>query len=67
MLLAWVLGGLLALAGALVCRAGSRVPHAGGEYVYLREAFGRFGVSLWVGRLSCQFLWFYCRTGDCAR
>ncbi len=37
----WVLGGLLALAGAL-CYAelGAAMPEAGGEYVYLRETFG---------------------------
>lgn len=37
----WVLGGLLTLAGVL-CYAelGSRRPHAGGIYLYLREAFG---------------------------
>src|SRR5215210_5459002 len=43
MLLVWVLGGLLALAGALVwAELGAAFPHAGGEYVYLREAFGPF-------------------------
>jgi basic amino acid/polyamine antiporter, APA family len=42
-LLAWVLGGLLALAGALVwAELGAAFPHAGGEYVYLREACGPF-------------------------
>lgn len=37
----WLLGGALALCGA-VCYAelGSAMPHAGGEYVYLREAYG---------------------------
>ncbi|GAB3780415.1 APC family permease [Dyella agri] len=37
----WVLGGLLTLTGVL-CYAelGSRRPHAGGIYLYLREAFG---------------------------
>lgn len=40
-LLAWALGGLIALTGAL-CYAelGARRPTAGGGYVYLREAFG---------------------------
>jgi basic amino acid/polyamine antiporter, APA family len=42
-LLAWILGGLLSLAGALVwAELGAAFPHAGGEYVYLREAFGSF-------------------------
>ncbi len=37
----WVMGGLLTLTGVL-CYAelGSRRPHAGGIYLYLREAFG---------------------------
>jgi APA family basic amino acid/polyamine antiporter len=39
-LFAWVLGGGIALAGALVfAELGSLVPKAGGQYVYLREAF----------------------------
>ncbi|MEO7073578.1 MAG: amino acid permease [Rhodanobacter sp.] len=40
-LVLWVLGGLLTLAGVL-CYAelGARRPQAGGIYVYLREAFG---------------------------
>jgi len=42
-LLAWVLAGLLSLTGALVyAEIGSIYPHAGGEYVYLREGFGTF-------------------------
>ncbi|GAB2536287.1 APC family permease [Rhodanobacter koreensis] len=41
LLVLWALGGLLTLAGVL-CYAelGSRRPHAGGIYLYLREAFG---------------------------
>jgi basic amino acid/polyamine antiporter, APA family len=37
----WLLGGVLALSGAL-CYAelGAAMPKAGGEYLYLREAFG---------------------------
>jgi APA family basic amino acid/polyamine antiporter len=39
-LLAWVLGGLIAGAGALAfAELGSLVPRAGGQYVYLRQAF----------------------------
>jgi APA family basic amino acid/polyamine antiporter len=38
---AWILGGLLALAGAAVYgELGSRYPEAGGDYRYLHEAFG---------------------------
>jgi APA family basic amino acid/polyamine antiporter len=37
----WVLGGIVALAGALCfAELGARKPHAGGGYVYLRDAFG---------------------------
>jgi APA family basic amino acid/polyamine antiporter len=40
-LLAWLAGGLLALAGALVyAELGTRLPQAGGDYQYLRAAFG---------------------------
>ncbi|KZC36963.1 UNVERIFIED_ORG: amino acid permease, partial [Rhodanobacter sp. FW104-R5] len=41
LLLMWVAAGVLTLIGAL-CYAelGARRPHAGGSYVYLREAFG---------------------------
>ena len=40
--LTWTIGGLLAITGALVFAAlGSLLPRTGGQYVYLREAFGR--------------------------
>jgi len=40
-LLAWVAGGLIALAGALsYAELATMMPHAGGEYVYLREVYG---------------------------
>lgn len=40
-LLAWTAGGLLTLAGALIyAELGTMFPHAGGQYVYLREAYG---------------------------
>ena len=39
-LLVWVAGGALSLAGALAnAELGAMYPHAGGDYVYLREAF----------------------------
>jgi basic amino acid/polyamine antiporter, APA family len=39
----FVFGGLLSLAGALTyAELGAALPHAGGEYVYLREAYGPF-------------------------
>ncbi len=44
----WVIGGVLALAGALsYSEMGAAMPEAGGEYVYLREAYGP-----WLGYLS---------------
>ncbi|MBM4029285.1 MAG: amino acid permease [Planctomycetes bacterium] len=37
----WALGGLLALCGALcVAELAAALPRAGGEYIYLREAYG---------------------------
>jgi basic amino acid/polyamine antiporter, APA family len=40
-LLAWLAAGLLSLAGALTyAELGAMLPRAGGEYVFLREAFG---------------------------
>ena len=43
MLLCWCIGGLFALCGALCYgELGARYPEAGGEYVYLREAFGKY-------------------------
>ncbi len=46
-LILWVIGGLLTLAGVL-CYAelGARRPQAGGTYVYLREAFGQLPAFL---------------------
>ena len=39
----WVLGAILALAGALsYSELGAAFPRAGGEYIYLREAYGPF-------------------------
>jgi amino acid transporter len=40
--LAWVVGGLFSLAGALtLSELAAMMPRAGGPYVYLREAYGR--------------------------
>lgn len=53
---AWLLGGAVALAGALTNgELGGLFPRSGGEYVYLREAYGpSFGflsgwTSFWIG------------------
>ena len=41
-LLVWILGGLLALAGALSCaELSASLPYAGGDYIYIREAYGK--------------------------
>src|SRR5215210_7263429 len=50
MLAAWVAGGLLSIIGAL-CYAelASTYPHAGGDYHFLRRAFG--------GRLAFLYAW----------
>ena len=51
-LAAWIVGGLLSLAGALAnAELGAMYPHAGGDYVYLREAYHRFA-GFTVGWLS---------------
>lgn len=50
-LLAWFVGGLLTLAGALTyAELGAAMPEAGGQYVYLREAYGRLAGFLfgWI-------------------
>ena len=40
-LLLWFVGALFALGGAMVYgELGATLPHAGGDYVYLREAYG---------------------------
>lgn len=46
-MLAWVLAGVLSLAGAFCfAELGSRFPEAGGEYTFLREAFGEYPAFL---------------------
>lgn len=41
-LLVWLFGGLLALTGALTCaELSASLPYAGGDYIYIREAYGR--------------------------
>jgi APA family basic amino acid/polyamine antiporter len=53
----WVVGGLLSIAGALsYAELSAAMPEAGGEYVYLREAYGPFWgflyswTQLWVAK-----------------
>lgn len=41
LLIAWIAGGVLSLAGALAyAELGAAMPEAGGQYIYLREAYG---------------------------
>ena len=54
LLVAWALGGVLTITGALCCaELAAMWPHAGGQYVFLREAYGPsigflFGWSLFL-------------------
>ncbi len=44
----WVMGGVLALLGALtIAEVASRLPKAGGNYAFLRDAYGRWAGFLW--------------------
>jgi APA family basic amino acid/polyamine antiporter len=48
LLLVWVVGGVLALAGALsLAELGAAIPEAGGVYIYLREAYGKLPAFLY--------------------
>ena len=52
----WIVLGLMALAGALcIGELASRFPHAGGSYVYLREAFGPKLAFLYGGSASSSW------------
>ncbi len=47
----WALGGVFAFTGAIVfSELGASLPQAGGQYVFIREAFGRFAAFVfgWV-------------------
>src|SRR5262249_2097928 len=44
----WLLGGVATLSGSLsLAELAAMLPHAGGPYVYLREAYGRITAFLW--------------------
>src|SRR5690242_20836009 len=46
--LVWIVGGALALAGALsLAELGAAMPEAGGIYIYLREAYGKLFAFLY--------------------
>jgi APA family basic amino acid/polyamine antiporter len=70
--LVWIVAGLYSLAGALtLAELGAMLPHAGGSYVYLREAYGRLPAFLFgwteflviragsVATLSAGFAYFF--------
>ena len=45
---AWSAGAIIAFAGALTfAELGSRFPHAGGHYIYIRDAFGKLPAFLY--------------------
>jgi APA family basic amino acid/polyamine antiporter len=47
-MLIWIVVGLVTLCGALaLAELAAMLPHAGGPYVYLREAYGRLPAFLW--------------------
>jgi APA family basic amino acid/polyamine antiporter len=48
LLIAWGVGGLLTYAGALIyAELGAAIPEAGGQYTYLREAYGTLSAFLY--------------------
>jgi amino acid transporter len=54
-MLGWLVGALLALCDGLVwAQLGAAMPHAGGTYVFLREAYGP---ARWGRLLSFLFIW----------
>ena len=47
-MLVWIVGGIATLCGSLsLAELAAMLPHAGGPYVYLREAYGRITAFLW--------------------
>src|SRR6266478_3253835 len=62
LLMAWALAGLLTITGALCCaELAAMMPHAGGQYVFLREAYGPA-----AGFLFGWTLFFVVQTGTIA-
>jgi APA family basic amino acid/polyamine antiporter len=62
LLMAWGLAGVLTITGALCCaELAAMWPHAGGQYVFLREAYGS-----WIGFLFGWALFIVIQTGTIA-
>lgn len=59
----WIFGGVISFLGALACaELGSALPSTGGQYVYLRQAYGPMigflcGWSMFVVTRSAQVAW----------
>ncbi|HEX4023019.1 MAG TPA: amino acid permease [Acidobacteriaceae bacterium] len=52
--LAWIVGGLLSLFGAMIyAELGAMRPYAGGEYIYLRDAYGDLTAFFYMWTLFC--------------
>lgn len=62
-LIAWITAGVISFFGALACaELGSAIPATGGQYVFIREAFGRFpaflcGWSTFLVARTAQVAW----------
>jgi APA family basic amino acid/polyamine antiporter len=55
LLLVWLVGGFFTLCGALSCaELGAMYPQAGGQYIYIREAYGSFAGYFY----GWGFFWF---------
>jgi len=55
LLLVWIVGGFITLCGALSCaELGAMYPQAGGQYIYIREAYGPFAGYFY----GWGFFWF---------
>jgi len=55
LLLVWLVGGFITLCGALSCaELGAMYPQAGGQYIYIREAYGPFAGYFY----GWGFFWF---------
>lgn len=74
-MLVWIVGGIATLCGSLsLAELAAMLPHAGGPYVYLREAYGRVTAFLWgwaefsiirtgsLGSLACGTVIYFNKT-----